>query len=327
MNSPIGQAFHSQFLYGFPSIDPSLDILSIRQALLDRRYSSLPEYFTALDTTVNSCARFLGHETDLALALLSVFRLIHTYSTALSPGDDATWRSGLSSFVADLNSFIDDVPDGRDNFREWTRPHPPVEVPREIRRVADPPNTSHIDVYQLKGMLHRLTSDEDHQEVVSIIQRYEPEFAAASGTVELDIKKCRPDTLVRLYDFALKRAPPPLKQDTPLKRTVSTPMISSAPRPQKPRVLFNSPVTNALPDTSPFLANLGSPLPSPPTTPDAFGGQRFRAPLSLPVGAGEGSVRMLAPPPVEKDRPFIPINVLAPDQPPPPLPHTADQEE
>jgi hypothetical protein len=321
LNSPIGQSFQSQVSCGFPSLDASLDILSVRQALLDRRYSSLSEYFAALDTTANNCARFLGHEADLALALLSVLRLIHAYSAALSPGDDGTWRSGLLSLVSDLNSFIDDVPDCRDDFREWTRPPPPADVPREMRLAAAPPNTSHIDVYQLKAMLHRLTSDEDHQEVVSIIQRYEPEFAAASGTVKLDIKKCRPDTLVGLYDFAVKRARPPPKQDAPLKRTASTPVISSGPRPQKPRVLFNSPVTNPLPDTSPFLANLASPLPSPRGTPDAFGGQRFRAPLSLPVGTGEGSVRMIAPPPVEKDRLFIPINVLGPEQPP----HPPDQ--
>jgi hypothetical protein len=324
LNSPIGQAFQSQFSYNFPSVDPSLDILAVRQTLLDRRYSSVSDYFTALDAAVNNCARFLGPETDLSLALLSVFRQIHRYSTALSPGDDAAWRSGLSSFAADVSSFISDVPDCRDDFREWTRPPPPAQVPREMQFVATPPNTSHIDMYQLKAMLHRLTSDEDHQEVVSIIQRYEPEFAAASGTVELDIKKCRPDTLVRLYDFAVKRAPPPPpKQDTPLKRTASMPMVSSGPRLQKPHVMFNAPVTNPLPDTSPFLAILGSPLPSPSGSPAAFGGPRFRAPLPLPVGAGEGSVRMLAPPPVEKDRPFIPISVLGADQPP----HPPDQEK
>jgi hypothetical protein len=178
----------------------------------------------------------------------------------------------LVEFAESLNEAITPIPESRDAYTDWIKQEFHPEIHHEPRKIPQPTIT-HIDVFQLKEMIQRLAKDEDHHEVVTIVQRFEPEFAGLSGTIELDIKKCRPETLVKLYDFAVRKAPPPPpKTETPIRRATSTPMLVSGHPPQAGqglrtpnKVSFGSPFTNPLPEPSPVLPRLSSP---PPPSPD-----------------------------------------------------------
>jgi hypothetical protein len=261
LGSPTGCAFAAQFASDFPGCDPGLSIFRVRAMLAERRYATVAAYLADLDGTARACVRFLGPDHDLAVALWTIRQLIDDASAPVLRADDRAWRCALADLAGALRAFAPSIPDAREPYREWTKREPSEPPPPPPCRPAGP-SAAHIDVYQLKAMIQRLPKDEDHHDLVRIVRRFEPEFASISGVVELDIKKCRPETLVRIHEFAVGRAPPaPPRPDGAVRRTGSSPALAP-PKPLPSTVLFAAPVTRPLPESSPFLARLSSPPPA-----------------------------------------------------------------
>jgi hypothetical protein len=205
LHSPIGQALECQFTAQFPNCDPAINLFRIRARLFDRYYQSFDHYFTDLSETVSACVRFVGEDHDIAIAIETVYQLICDESASIVNGDGSGWRSALSDFAAAINQAISPIPESREGYNDWVQKTVRPEIAHELRK-PHPTNPAHIDVFQLKAMIQRLAKDEDHHELVTIVQRFEPEFAGISEVVELDIRKCRPETLVINFQGELIRA-------------------------------------------------------------------------------------------------------------------------
>ena len=280
-HSPIGKAYENTFAQHFSSEGSPPGLSRIREKLLDGDYPAISDYFKDLEDTVNALIRFLSPENELSVALSTVHEMILENSRTFSGRLQSNYITSLSTLTQSVKDFARRAPNTRDKFREFGR-----QIPRRERSddkgPPPKPNISHIDVHQLKLMIQRLTKDEDERELVSLIVRYEPHFVHTVGTFEIDLKKLHPETLVRVWNYMIKKVPIPGKE-SPMKRIASAPAIAAAAAaavagrmrvldPQK--VVFRAPATNTLPETSPFLASLSpsrSPTPSPtPTAPKAL---------------------------------------------------------
>ena len=263
-HSPIGRAYESASNLRFSGPDAPPGLSHIRQKLLDGEYASLSEYFTELEETVHSLVRFWGPESELSLALFTIHQMIVGNSRGFSD-TTSNYKTALATLTQSIKDFSKRAPNTRDKFREFGRAIPHRER-SDDRTGPQKPNTSHIDVHQLKLMIQRLNCDEDERELVSLVHRYEPHFAHATGVFEVDLKKLHPETLIRVWNFIIKRVPIPGKE-SPMKRIASAPSIASGPG--RLRVLDSQKAlfrATGLPETSPFLANLSparSPTPSP----------------------------------------------------------------
>lgn len=253
LEGPLGSSVRNIFEseYKIPEDCPSLS--KVRSRLLDLSYESVAEYIDDLNKTVDYIMRALSPESDITLALETIRQMIVSESKGLLCGDDQQWKSGLTNFISELTEYAEKVPNNRDQFREFTKTLLKRDRADDKGTTKQPP---HVEIHNLKSLIQRLAKDEDEYELVAIIRRYEPEYANIDSVTDIDLKKLNPITLAKLHAFASSHAPPPPPKND-IKRTASSPIA----RNQKTTVAFKGPMTNAIPDTSPFLAKLvGAPM-------------------------------------------------------------------
>ena len=271
MRSPIGQAFQSVCDLIFLKGSGPVSLNSVRDRLLNCEYSTFEDYRKDLEETVNESVRCLSPDNEVSIALYTLYQMIIENSKDFSDRDTGKYRECLASLTKPVKEFAHGAPNSRDKFREFSR-----QIPRRDRSEdkggVSTPNVSHIDVHQLKIMIDRLRTDEDEHELVGLIARYEPEYRKAVSTIEVDLKKLHPETLLMVWNFMVKKVPiPRTEAASPVKRAASTPyaLQQQRQRTDTQKVVFRSPLTPKLPNTSPFLANLppSSLSPSPTKSP------------------------------------------------------------
>lgn len=147
--------------------------------------------------------RDAGFESEISLFILTLLQIIEDKAKYLINNESSL---NFDDIIKELTDFSETLPNNEREFKKMLAEGLPKEEKRQKHNPQinkkDDLNISPNDIY---AQIMELKTDEDLQNVISILSKYEVNYTNHNDIFEIDLKNCSQNTLKMIHNFINKR--------------------------------------------------------------------------------------------------------------------------